>query len=71
MKIKLLTNIFEADRFGNLTLKVTQRPRRGVVIAWTTGTVIEVSDASGEKYISAGKAEKADEQAHETEVSNP
>ena len=59
MRVKLTTNIFEADRFNNLTLKVTQRPKRGVVIAWTAGTVIDMSDASAAKYISDGKAEAA------------
>lgn len=57
MKVRLLQNIFEADRFGNLTLKVTQRPRRGVVLPWTNGTVLDMSDASAAKYISEGKAE--------------
>ena len=60
MRVKLLTNIFEADRFGNLTLKVTQRPRRGIVLAWTTGTEIEMSETSGQKYIDEGKAVKVE-----------
>jgi hypothetical protein len=62
MLVRLKQNVFEPDRFGNLSLKVTQRPTRGIVIAWTAGTVIDMSDASAAKYISEGKAEAAPEE---------
>lgn len=62
MKVRLLKAVFEADRFGNQSLKVTQRPRRGTLIAWTPGTEIEMSDASAAKYIESGTAEKVEEQ---------
>lgn len=61
MKVKLTESIFEADRFGNMTLKVTQRPKRGIVIAWTAGTEIDMSEASAAKYVEQGRAVKVEE----------
>jgi hypothetical protein len=61
MKVRLLKGVFEADRFGNQSLKVTQRPRRGQLIAWTPGVELEMSDASAEKYIAKGIAVKSEE----------
>ncbi len=61
MNVRLLKAVFEADRFGNQTLKVTQRQNRGTLIAWTPGVEIEMSDASAAKYIERGVAEKVEE----------
>ena len=61
MKVRLLKAVFEADRFGNQSLKVTQRVRRGQLIAWTPGVEIEMSEASAAKYIEKGDAEKVEE----------
>jgi hypothetical protein len=57
VQIKLLTDVLEADRFGAKTLKTTMRAGKST-IAWVAGTVIEVSEATGEKFISRGQAEK-------------
>jgi hypothetical protein len=63
MKVRLLKAVFEADRFGNQTLKVTQRASRGQLIAWTPGVELEMSDASGQKYVERGIAVKVEEPA--------
>jgi hypothetical protein len=61
MRVRLLKAVFEEDRFGVKTLKVTQRVRRGTLIAWTPGAEVDMSDASAAKYIKSGVAEKIEE----------
>lgn len=56
MKVKLLKDVMEADRFGNLALKTSVRKNRPS-FAFTKGTIVEMSDASCAKYIANGLAE--------------
>ena len=61
MKVKLLQNIFEKDRFGNESLKVSVRKGRNMVNAFTAGNIIEMSETSAKKYIAKGLAVRYDE----------
>ena len=61
MRVKLLKHVIE-----NGGIKVSRRGRRpdGTYlseVAYTLGAVVEMSDASAQKYIAAGLAEPAQE----------
>lgn len=58
MRIRLTETIRE-----NGQPKTTIRESRGVVFGWFEGAEIEVSEATGQKYIDAGKAVRVDEVA--------
>ncbi len=56
MRIRLTETIREGGQ-----VKMTVREKRGVVIGWFSGVEIEVSEATGRKFIEAGKAVAVDE----------
>ena len=60
MKVVLLRDCFVEDRFGVKTIRTTVRFSRGLAFEWRTGTVIEVSEATGAKMIAAGDAAKVE-----------
>lgn len=53
MKVKLLKDVVEG---GNI--KTVIRRSRKLVVAFFADTIVELSDASAQKYIDAGLAEK-------------
>ena len=52
MRVKLLKDIEEGGQ-----VKTTIRVKRKQAIGWFEGTELEMSEASGQKYIDAGLAE--------------
>lgn len=74
MKVRLLKDIYQDGGLNPQTgepmppvLKTTVRPNRRQAFHWFKGTVIEMSEASGQKYIDAGDAEKVEDSTEETE----
>ncbi len=60
MIVKLKQDVLE-----NGQVKTTVRARRKQVVGWFAGAVIEMSDASAQKYIEAGLAEPVQAAAEE------
>lgn len=60
MRVKLTQDVLE-----NGQVKTTIRPRRKQAIGWFEGAVVEMSDASAQKYIEAGLAEPVPAAAEE------
>jgi hypothetical protein len=61
MLIKLTQDIYGEDRFGARFIRSTVRFKRGVAFEWRIGTVMEVSEASGQKMIDANQAVKVEQ----------
>lgn len=55
MLVRLLKQVEEADRYGNMRLRVNVR--RGRPVPYVKDAVIDMSEASAHKYIEKGLAE--------------
>lgn len=68
MRVKLLKDVFEKDRFGAETLKVNRAHGRRKTAAFVEGAVIEMSNATAKKYIDNGLAVEYTDPETDTEI---